>query len=67
LDNFLVGILLEDVVSGSIRYRFEQQEAFVVQQQKALKQLQKQFPGVEFQRLEGMTLDEIMVWPEDLS
>jgi hypothetical protein len=66
LDNFLVGILLEDV-SGSIRYRFEQQEAFVVQQQKALKQLQKQFPGVEFQRLEGMTLDEIMVWPEDLS
>jgi hypothetical protein len=55
---------LEDIVSGFIRYRFEQREEFAVQQQKALKQLQKQFPDVEFQRLEAMTLDEIMIWPE---
>jgi len=57
---------LEDIVSGSIRYRFEQPEEFWVQQQKALKQIQKQFPDVEFQRLEAMTLDEIMSWPDKL-
>jgi len=58
---------LEDIVSGSIRYRFEQREEFWVQQQKVLKQLQKQFPDVGFQALEAMTLDEIMMWPEKLS
>lgn len=35
---------LEEIVSGSIRYRFEQREEFLVQQQKALKQLKKQYP-----------------------
>ena len=55
---------LEEVVSGSIRYRFEQREEFLVQQQKALKQLQKQYPDVEFQSLKVMSLDEIISWPE---
>jgi hypothetical protein len=55
---------LEEVVSGSIRYRFEQREEFSVQQQKALKQLKRQYPDVEFQCLEPMSLDEIISWPE---
>lgn len=55
---------LEEVVTGSVRYRFEQQEMFLVQQQKAIKQLQKEYPDVDFGPLASMNLDAIMAWPE---
>lgn len=56
---------LADVVSGSIRYRFEERNEFKVQQQKALKQLSKQYPDTEFQPLGKMSLDELMDWVGD--
>lgn len=56
---------LEDVVSGSIRYRFEQQNEFQVQQQKALKQLNKKYPDTTFQLLEPMRLDDLIRWSDD--
>lgn len=56
---------LEDVVSGSIRYRFEQQQAFLVQQQKALKQLKTQYPDTNFQPLPSMSLDALIAWSAD--
>ncbi|NEQ95642.1 MAG: DUF29 domain-containing protein [Cyanothece sp. SIO2G6] len=55
---------LEDVVSGSIRHRFEQQEAFNTQQQKALRQLSKKYPETTFQTLEKMSLDELIHWSD---
>ncbi len=55
---------LDDIVSGSIRYRFQQQETFAVQQAKALRRLQRKYPTTEFQPLEPMNLDEIICWPE---
>jgi hypothetical protein len=51
---------LEDVISGSICYRFEQQEAFLVQQQKALKQLKQQYPDTDFQSLSPMNLEDVL-------
>jgi hypothetical protein len=56
---------LEEVISGSIRDRFEQQEAFLVQQQKALKQLKTQYPDTDFQPLAPMSLDALIAWSED--
>ena len=56
---------LDDVVSGSIRYRFEQRGEFDVQQRKALKYLETQYPGTVFQPLQLMTLDEIITWSVD--
>lgn len=55
---------LEDIVTGSIRYRFEQQETFVTQQAKALKRLKRKYPDTTFQPLESMSLDELISWPE---
>ncbi|MEM9486693.1 MAG: DUF29 domain-containing protein [Cyanobacteria bacterium P01_F01_bin.116] len=56
---------LDDIVSGSIRYRFQQQETFATQQAKALKRLQRKYPDTDFQPLAPMTLDEIIAWPEN--
>ena len=56
---------LEDVVSGSIRYRFEQQDEFSIQQQKSLRQLNKKYPNTTFQPLENMSLDELIHWSEE--
>jgi hypothetical protein len=53
---------LDDIVSGSIRYRFQQQETFATQQAKALKRLQRKYPDTDFQPLAPMTLDEIIAW-----
>ncbi|EKV01084.1 protein of unknown function DUF29 [Leptolyngbya sp. PCC 7375] len=55
---------LDDIVSGSIRYRFQQQETFAAQQAKALRRLQRKYPDTQFQPLAAMTLDEIITWPE---
>ncbi|MEB3229574.1 MAG: DUF29 domain-containing protein [Leptolyngbyaceae bacterium] len=55
---------LEDVVTGSIRYRFEQPEQFMIQQQKALNQLRKSYPNTLFQPLDLMTLDDLMGWDD---
>ena len=55
---------LDDIVSGSIRYRFQQQETFATQQAKALRRLQRKYPDTEFQPLEPMPLNEIIAWPE---
>lgn len=56
---------LEDVVSSSIRYQFEQQDEFNVQQQKALKQLSKKYSDTTFQPLEHMSLDDLIHWSDD--
>lgn len=58
---------LDDVVSGSIRYQFEQQDEFSVQQQKALKQLSKKYPNTEFLPLDAMGLDELIHWSDNNS
>ncbi|MGK7891614.1 MAG: DUF29 domain-containing protein [Leptolyngbyaceae cyanobacterium] len=55
---------LEDVVSGSIRYRFEQQGQFKLQHQKAMHQLSKQYPDAVVQPLETMTLDDLIGWSD---
>ena len=55
---------LDDIVTGSIRYRYQQQETFVTQQAKALRRLRRKYPDVQFQPLEPMTLDELIAWPE---
>ncbi|MEM9979183.1 MAG: DUF29 domain-containing protein [Cyanobacteria bacterium P01_D01_bin.2] len=56
---------LDDIISGSIRYRFQQQETFVTQQAKALRRLQRKYPATEFQPLASMTLDEIINWSDN--
>lgn len=56
---------LDDIISGSIRYRFQQQETFATQQAKALRRLQRKYPDTVFQPLDPMSLDEIVVWPEN--
>ncbi|MBT9316831.1 DUF29 domain-containing protein [Leptothoe spongobia] len=55
---------LDDIISGSIRYRFQQQETFAAQQAKALRRLQRKYPDTKFQALEAMSLDEIINWPD---
>lgn len=56
---------LEDGVSGSIRYRFEQQDEFDVQQQKALRQLSKKYPDTTFKPLAKMSLDGLINWSDE--
>ena len=56
---------LDDIISGSIRYRFQQQETFAAQQAKALKRLQRKYPDTKFQPLKPMSLDEIICWPNN--
>ena len=56
---------LDDIISGSIRYRFQQQETFATQQAKALRRLQRKYPSTEFQPLASMTLDEIINWSDN--
>ncbi|MGD1855825.1 MAG: DUF29 domain-containing protein [Leptolyngbyaceae cyanobacterium] len=56
---------LDDIVSGSIRYRFQQQETFATQQAKALRRLQRKYPNTEFQSLPPMTLNEIISWSDN--
>lgn len=55
---------LDDIVSGSIRYRFQQQETFATQQAKALRRLQRKYPDTQLQPLAPMTLNEIIAWPD---
>lgn len=56
---------LEDLVSGSIRYRFEQRGEFDVQQRKALKYLSTKYPNTDVQPLNPMSLDEVITWLPD--
>ncbi|MEM6255494.1 MAG: DUF29 domain-containing protein [Cyanobacteria bacterium P01_D01_bin.156] len=56
---------LDDIVSGSIRYRFQQQETFAAQQAKALRRLQRKYPNTQFQPLAPMTLNEIINWSDE--
>ncbi|MEL7502820.1 MAG: DUF29 domain-containing protein [Cyanobacteria bacterium J06554_6] len=53
---------LDDVVTGSIRYRFEQQAVFAAQQAKALKRLNRKYLETDFEPLKPMTLDELIMW-----
>lgn len=53
---------LDDVVTGSIRYRFEQQAVFAAQQAKAIKRLDRKYPDTNFEPLQPLTLDELIAW-----
>ena len=53
---------LDDVVTGSIRYRFEQQAVFAAQQAKAIKRLSRKYPNTDFAPLRPLTLDELIAW-----